>query len=284
MQTKVVKITQKKDVGILLAICILAVLLALFYLIINWQTVIWSIFFACALLCTVVCVLGMTECFVIDTENRIIYHTDIFRKRSAAFDEISSVEVKPTLFGKMVIIRKGDRVFEKIPYSLIYNNYIYPEKLVEYFTRGGVNAELLDKSEALVKRRGIESKVILAIVLLLDMVISVVGFVSDLITLAEHPSIDMKFYQLGSFWLIAVLAVLALVCVLVKYRWHFILEFIALLLFLTFVWIAVILGFATDPNNYVSEEADVAACNVIDVEANEARFLAEVDSADFYIQ
>lgn len=255
---KTVKLSFKKDLGVVLALCIIMAVIALSYLIVNWSVEVWGTVFAFALVCILLCILGIRACLVVDMENRVIIRRVAFKKTIITFHSIKSVEMHKTFLGKEIhIIGNDGRLFDKSHVVLFTANYISPENFVAYFSSGCCDGSLLLPSKRLEKKQGMISKIALSVVAFVELGIFVYILILELKnSTPAYPIVDIKWYGYGLFWVIAFIIVATLIGLLVKNRHNAITDFIMIVLFFGFMPMALIGAFATSEDYYVSATKD----------------------------
>ena len=111
---KITTISCKKDLGVLLALCLLQAVIAIPNLIKGWEIEASISLFASAVIASIVCLIGMRIGLTVDTENREIIRKTFFRTRKIDFISIKSVKIEKVFLGKAItIIGDNGKVFDK---------------------------------------------------------------------------------------------------------------------------------------------------------------------------
>ena len=254
---RIVKFSFKKDIGILLVLCIMAAVLALHYLIINWNVEIWGSFFAFELVCILLCILGMRARLIVDIENRVVIRRTFFKKTSITFHSIKSVEIHRGFLGKEIHIKGNDgNRFDKLHVVLFKANCVLPENFVAYFSSGCYDGNLLLPSERLEKRQGILSKIALSVVAFAELGVFIYVTILELTSAPAYPIVDIKWYGYGVVWVVIFIAVTTLIGLMVKNKHNVITDFIAAFLLLGLLPMVLVGGLSTSEDYYVSSTKD----------------------------
>ena len=159
-----VRVSIRKDMGVLFSLCILCAGLVLPYLVNGWMIEFWGFPFCAFVIASALCLWGMRVGLTIDTENRVIIRKTFFKTTKIAFGNIKSVKIKNVFLGKAITIIGDDgKVFDKTRSVLFKENYIIPENFVAYFSSGCNDRDLLNPSKKLEKEVAMNSRVPLAI-------------------------------------------------------------------------------------------------------------------------
>ncbi len=265
MKSKV-KISCKKDFGVLLALCLLQAGISLGYLIAAWAIEVWGIVFACAIVTAIVCLLGMRVGLTVDTENRVIIRRTMSKTTKIDFINIRTVEVQKVFLGKAIAIIGDDgKVFDKTRFLLFTANYIHPENFVSYFTSGTYDKSLLEKSDKLLKKETMISKIALVIMAVFQ--IGFLVFIGLTDQPPAYPIVDIKHYGYNVFWVALGVALIAVIALLVKRKYSAITDFLALILFFCYMPAVLVGAITTNQDYFVSHTDDFA--NYEDVMLNE---------------
>lgn len=252
-----VKISAKKGLAICLIFCLFHVGFSIPYLVTGWAVEFWGVICFAASAFALVCLLGMRACLIIDTQNRIIIRKGFFRTDYLAFDQIWYVEKKNAfLHRELRIIGVDGKCFDRTPIALFKENYISPDNLIAYFATGGYNHALLISSKRLERKQGRISKITLCIISAFELGILSFGYISELQNQPTYPVTDIKFYSYAVFWVLVAVALITLIGLSVKNKYHAVTDFFAMVLFFSFLPAVVIGGFATPEDYYVSATSD----------------------------
>ena len=278
---EITTISCKKDLGVLLALCLLQAVTALMQLINLNADVVWGTIFAVSVAVSLVCLLGMRVGLTVDPENREIIRKTLFRTTRIDFISIKTVKVEKVFLGKAITIIGDDgKVFDKTRFILYKENYIVPENFVAYFSTGCYDRDLLLPSKKLEKECARPSKILLAIIAIVQLAILVPLAIIDISQTPEYPIVDIKLYGYGHFWVIGGITVLTLIGLFVKNRHRGITDFIMLLLFFGFWGAALFAGLGTNEDYYVSYTDDFANYDDIVTDEwteNNSYFPTEID-------
>ena len=278
---EITKISCKQDLGVLLALCLLQAVTALIQLINLNADVVWGTIFAVSVAVSLLCLLGMRVGLTVDTENREIIRKTLFRTTRIDFISIKTVKVEKVFLGKAITIIGDDgKVFDKTRFILYKENYIVPENFVAYFSTGCYDRDLLLPSKKLEKECARPSKILLAIIAIVQLAIVVPLAIIDISQTPEYPIVDIKLYGYGHFWVIGGIIVLTLIGLFVKNRHSGITDFIMLLLFFGFGGAALFAGLGTNEDYYVSYTDDFANYDDIVTDEwaeNNSYFPTEID-------
>lgn len=255
----IVRISIKNDLAIFLILSLFHTLISTLYLVAGWEIEFWGMIFVVSLSISVVIMLAMRACLIVDTESKIITSKGFFKTKRLPFDKIKTVEIKKAFLGKAVsIIGDDGKCFDETHSMIFKENYIKPEDFVAYFASSDYDRELLLPNKKLEKKQGLTSKLALAAVAIFQLLILCGVFISELLNLPEYPIVDIKIYNFGLFWMILGILVVMLIGLLVKNRHHVITDFIFVVLFFAFAPICLIGAFATPEDYYVSATRDFA--------------------------
>ena len=263
------KFSFKKDLGILIGLCLISSIGSLALIINGANFAFFSSVLALSLVSILLCAVGMRAGLIVDAENRVVIRRTFFKESRLPFHRIRSVDIRKTLFGKTVrIIADDGSFFDKSNAYLFTSNFVSPESFVAYFSSKFYYEGLLLPSKELEKKQGMNSKFALSGVAFVELGIFVCILILELKnSTPAYPIVDIKLYGYGLVWVIAFIIVATLIGLLVKNRHNAITDFIMIVLFLGFMPMATIGAFATSEDYYVSATKDFK--NFDDIVENE---------------
>ena len=98
-----VRISIKNDLAIFLILSLFHTLISTLYLVAGWEIEFWGMIFVVSLSISVVIMLAMRTCLIVDTESKIITSKGFFKTKRLPFDKIKTVEIKKAFLGKAVV-------------------------------------------------------------------------------------------------------------------------------------------------------------------------------------
>ena len=232
---------------------------------IETQSFIWGYLYyiSCPLVIDVVLIEFSTRCLVINTEMRTLTYKTAFYKKTVEFSDIADVRIPKSKLGIFVKVKKAsDGKCVRILKEILDDNYIASEKFSKFLMQGKSNEgdmdlSLLEKDAEKAEKISTINKA-LALIVTVPMVAIYVLFFC-LHWFGGRPAFPMIVFgvcEFNSFWIMLVgLLYLAIIVGVNKKHLHLI-NFLASVIFVSFLPLMVVSGFGSPPEYRISATQD----------------------------
>ncbi len=227
----------------------------------------------------------------IDTLNKTLSCKRLFkRKKTIALSDIKEILNLERLSKKKgfpltikIVSRKDDSIF-KIPMDIISDNDIPSRNFYDFLMqRNGEDAvcdtSLLASDPKLQRSHSITIKIVSAMICVPIIGTYIYGLVSEIQGKPDFPIRPIAFYDYAVFWVLLVTSVIFILMMISNKKHHKAVDFVACIIFLTYLPTLLIAGTATPEDYYVSATRDFE--NYYEVKADKiSHFPDEVDGGE----
>ena len=283
---KIIKIRASQAVWSLIILSLITLLLSVCYILNWWQVQFWGCVFAISLASTVLFYGFSLRRVEIDFEERRLFCKTLFRKMSSiSIDDIKEVKGTKNIFcWNIKIVGKNHEVILKIPKDIVKDNCIPLINFVDFLTKKDDNGLVLDSSllsadSKIQKAKSVVLKIIFAAISVPFVVTFAEAFVLEMERRPAFPIRSVEFYNYATFWVLLANVLIFIITMLINKKHHQVVDFIAVIVFLCYLPMALICLWATPEDCYVSATRDFE--NYYEVSADKiSHFPDEVEGGE----